>query len=219
MSIIQNISEIKDSLPSNVTLVVISKRQPNDKIMEAYSVGERIFGENRPQELLKKYESLPKDIKWHMIGPLQTNKVKYIVPFIDLIHSVDSERLIDAINREAKKVDRITDILLEVFVATEETKHGWSSDELIAFFDKGRYSEYPNVRFRGVMGMASYTEDESQVRAEFHELKSVFEKLKSNSFFDVDYFDTLSMGMSGDFRIAIEEGSTMVRIGSSIFNR
>ena len=178
-----------------------------------YNAGERVFGENRHQELCDKYSKLPKDIEWHFIGSLQTNKVKTIVPFVSMIHSVDSERLLEVINKEAEKFGRIIDVLMEVFVATEETKHGWNKEELYTFLKSERVSEMKNVNIRGIMGMASFTDNQEQVRSEFNELKIVYDKLKEEN----TTFDTLSMGMSGDYKIAIESGSNTVRVGSAIF--
>lgn len=219
MSIKQNIEKIRADIPSGVTLVNVSKTQPIEKLWSAYEAGERVFGESRPRELESKYNELPKDIEWHMIGSLQTNKVKYIAPFVNLIHSVDSERLLEMINREALKCGRVIDVLLEIFVAQESTKHGWKGDELTSYLSSQRCRDLKGVRIRGVMGMASFTDDREQVRREFKELNSEFVALKERFFRgDDDKFDTLSMGMSGDFRIAIEQGSTMVRVGSSIFN-
>lgn len=212
-SVKSNLIQIRETVAKWVTLVVVSKTYPNDMILEAYDCGERVFGENRPQEILQKYNSLPKDICWHFIGTLQTNKVKYIAPFVTLIHSVDSEKLLAVIDKEAKKNGRIIDVLMEVFVAQEDTKHGWDSVELLHFLSSGGFDKYQNISIKGVMGMATYTDDTSQIKKEFSELKLIFEQMKTF----IPQASILSMGMSGDYHLAIEQGSTMVRIGSSIF--
>ncbi len=206
--------ELQGTLPQHVKLVAVSKFHPVDALMQAYDVGQRIFGESRVQELVAKHEALPKDIEWHMIGHLQTNKVRQIVPFISLIQSVDSVRLAECINREAERIGRVVDILLEIHVAQEESKTGWQYDELVAFLQSNEFKTLKNIRVRGVMGMATNTDDEAIVRADFGRLASHYNALKP--LFD-DNFDTLSMGMSDDYELAIECGSTMVRIGSSIF--
>lgn len=215
MSITANINQINASLPEGVTLVTVTKTYPIDVIMEAYQAGERIFGESRPQEMVAKQAAMPKDIMWHQIGSLQTNKVKYIAPFVSLIHSVDSAKLLEVINKEAIKNNRIIDVLFEVYIAEESTKHGWSENELIEYLDLQSLKSLTNIRVRGLMGMATYTYDNEQVRCEFNHLKNLFDNLKNKYF--ADSFDTLSMGMSGDYKLAAECGSTMVRVGSSIF--
>ncbi|MEZ3440547.1 YggS family pyridoxal phosphate-dependent enzyme [Alistipes sp.] len=209
-----NLSRIRASLPESVTLVAVSKTHPAEAIREAYDAGHRIFGESRPQELCAKYEVLPKQIEWHMIGHLQTNKVKYIAPFVRMIQSVDSARLAETIQREAAKCGRIIDILLEIHVAQEETKSGWELGELKRYVDSAAFASMPNVRVRGVMGIATHTGDQSVIRRDFSELKRCFELLQP--YFGAR-FDTLSMGMSHDYLLAVECGSTMVRVGSSIF--
>ena len=214
MSVARQIEEIRATLPVGVTLVAVSKTHPVEAIEEAYTAGQRHFGESRPQELKAKYETLPKDIRWHMIGHLQTNKIKYIVPFVALIESVDSARLCEAIEREATKCDRVIDILLELHVAEEESKTGWDCDEVMAYVDSGAFDALPHLRVRGVMGIASNTDDEERIRADFGALKAAFETLKPHF---GDAFDTLSMGMSDDYPIAIACGSTSVRVGSLIF--
>ena len=214
MSIEQKIKELHSSLPQGVTLVAVSKFHPAEALQRAYDAGQRIFGESRVQELLLKYEALPKDIEWQMIGHLQTNKVRQIVPFVSLIQSVDSVRLIECINREAERIGRVVDILLEIRVAQEESKTGWDFDELVNYVKSGAFEQMKNIRVRGVMGMATNTDDETIIRADFEQLARYKEALASH--FDAS-FDTLSMGMSDDFELAIECGSTMVRIGSSIF--
>lgn len=215
MDIKSQINKITSELPEGVTLVAVSKTHPAGDIMQAYDVGQRVFGESRPQELKAKYEELPKDIRWHMIGHLQTNKVKYIAPFVELIHSVDSDKLLSVINKEAKKNDRIIDVLLEVFIAREKSKHGWDVVELEEYLSGGRFREYGNIRFRGVMGIATYTEDESHIEKEFSSLRKIFENLQTKYF--GKEFDIVSMGMTSDYPLAIECGSNMVRIGSLIF--
>lgn len=214
MSIEQKIKELHSSLPQGVTLVAVSKFHPAEALQRAYDAGQRIFGESRVQELLVKHEALPNDIEWQMIGHLQTNKVRQIVPFVSLIQSVDSVRLIECINREAERIGRVVDILLEIHVAKEESKTGWDFDELVEYLQSGALAELKNIRVRGVMGMATNTDDEMVIRADFEQLAKHKEALALH--FDAS-FDTLSMGMSDDFELAIECGSTMVRIGSSIF--
>lgn len=210
-SIRENLFSIKQQLPSNVTLIAVTKTKTLDVIMEAYNAGHRDFGENRVQELFPKYNALPKDIRWHLIGHLQTNKVKYIAPFVYMIHSIDSEKLLAEVNKQAGKVNRIIPVLLQIFIAQEETKFGFSFEEARAVIEKS--SEYPNVKISGLMGMATNTEDESRVRTEFKQLKSFFSELRTGN----RELETLSMGMSSDWKIATEEGSTMIRVGSSIF--
>ncbi|MFI3266979.1 MAG: YggS family pyridoxal phosphate-dependent enzyme [Rikenellaceae bacterium] len=215
MAIADNINKIRATLPSGISLVTVTKTYPVDTIIEAYDAGERIFGESRPQEMVAKQAVMPSDIMWHQIGSLQTNKVKYIAPFVSLIHSVDSDRLLEVINKEALKNDRIIDVLFEVYIAEESTKHGWGETELKAYLESGALSNLKNIRVRGLMGMATYTDDASQVKREFTHLKTMFDSLRKD-YFDGS-FDTLSMGMSGDYLLAIECGATMVRVGSSIF--
>ena len=205
---------VRQSLPAGVTLVAVSKTHPAEAIRTAYGAGQRIFGESRPQELRAKYEALPKDIVWHMIGHLQTNKIKYIAPFIALIESVDSARLAEAIQKEAVKCGRVIDILLEIHVAAEETKTGWNLDELRAYLAADPFAGMPNLRVRGVMGIATNTDDETVVRRDFEELRRCFEELRPKF---GPAFDTLSMGMSHDYPLAVACGSTMVRVGSLIF--
>jgi len=217
MSIAENIRKIQSELGENTRLVAVSKTKPNEDIIEAYNVGQRLFGENKVQELTGKYESLPKDIEWHFIGHLQTNKVKYIAPFISLIHGIDSFKLLKAVNKEAKKKGRVIDCLLQFHIATESTKFGLNAEEAEAILNDEQYKTLENVRIAGVMGMASYTDDEEQVRNEFRSLKNIFDRLKNDFFADEESFKEISMGMSGDYKLAVEEGSTLVRIGSSIF--
>ncbi len=212
--IAQKIKEYKEELPSNVKLLAVSKYHPVEALQEAYDAGQRAFGESRAQELTQKYELLPKDIEWHFIGHLQTNKVKYIAPFVSLIHSVDSEELLAEIDKQAKKNGRVIECLLEIHVAQEETKFGYGFKTAREFLLSGRLRNYPNVSLVGIMGMASNVDDDNQIRREFHELSSFFQEMKATA---APQFRELSMGMSGDYKIAIEEGSTIVRLGTSIF--
>ena len=214
MSIGAKIRELHAALPQGVTLVAVSKFHPVEAVMEAYEAGQRIFGESRVQELLVKHDVLPKDIEWQMIGHLQTNKVRQIVPFISLIQSVDSVRLVECINREAERIGRVVDILLEIHIAQEEPKTGWQYEELVTFLQNEGFKSLRNIRVRGVMGMATNTDNEQIVRADFEQLAKHYNDLKP---LFGEEFDTLSMGMSDDYELAIECGSTMVRIGSSIF--
>lgn len=217
MSISENINSINKSLPASVKLVAVSKTKPNEAILDAYNAGVRIFGENKVQELTTKYETLPNDIEWHFIGHLQTNKVKYIAPFVKLIHAVDSLKLLKTIDKEAAKNERIINCLLQFHIAKEETKYGLSEDEANAILDSDEYKKMQNIRICGVMGMATFTENTEQIRNEFQLLKNIFSKLKDRYFADNEYFKEVSMGMSDDYLIAVEQGSTMVRIGSTIF--
>ncbi len=214
-SIAQHIKELQASLPAGVTLVAVSKFHPVEALQEAYDAGQRIFGESRAQELVAKARVLPKDIEWHFIGPLQSNKVKDIAPFIHLIHSIDSVKLLQEVNKQAAKHDRVIRVLLEIHVAEEETKHGFSVEECREL--AAHLPELPHVSISGIMGMATQTDDEAQIRREFRTLHQLFEELKAGAFKDSDDFSILSMGMSHDYRIAIEEGSTMVRVGTYIF--
>ena len=215
MSVANNLSAVLSSLPEGVTLVAVSKYHPIEAMWEAYNAGQRLFGESRVQELMVKYQALPKDIEWQMIGHLQTNKVKYIVPFISLIQSVDSQKLLETIDREAKKCGRVVDCLLEVHVAQEETKSGWEETSLREYLATDSIKQLQNVRIRGIMGMATNTDDSSIIRTDFERLKSLKQELEP--IFDSN-FDTLSMGMSDDYHIAIDCGSTMVRVGSKVFS-
>jgi pyridoxal phosphate enzyme (YggS family) len=213
MSIASNLSSIKNKLPQNIELVAVSKTKPNEDILEAYQAGQRIFGENKIQEMASKYEALPKDIEWHMIGHVQTNKIKFMAPFVSLVHGVDREKVLKELNKQAQKNERIIKCLLQVHIAQEETKFGFDSGELDSVLNNR--SEYTHVEIVGLMGMASNTDNEDQVRGEFKTLKTLFDTISER--YGLDSFNTLSMGMSGDFSIAIEEGSTMIRVGSSIF--
>lgn len=217
MSIQTNIQKIKKSLPQQVTLVAVSKTHPVETVMEAYNAGHRIFGENKVQELVAKYEAMPKDIEWHLIGHLQTNKVKYIASFVSLIHSVDSIKLLEVIDKEAQKHNRVIDCLLQIHIASEETKFGLSADELEELLGSNDYKEMKNIRLVGLMGMATFTDNMAQVCMEFKFLGNLFKSVKAKYFADKPWFKELSMGMSSDYAVAIEEGSTMVRIGSNIF--
>jgi pyridoxal phosphate enzyme (YggS family) len=213
MSITTNLEKIKTSLPDSVTLVAVSKTKPIADLIEAYQVGQRIFGENKIQEMTQKWEELPKDIQWHMIGHVQTNKVKYMAEYVHLIHGVDSFKLLKEINKQAKKNDRTIACLLQIHIAEEDTKFGLDKEELFAILDSEAFKILNNITIKGLMGMATFTENEKQVRREFKTLNSLYKLAKEK----LEGFDTLSMGMSGDYQMAIEEGSTMVRIGSSIF--
>jgi len=217
MSIVEKYKKIQSQLSADVRLVVVSKFQPETAMMELYKAEQRVFGENRVQEITEKHERLPKDIEWHFIGHLQTNKVKYILPFTVLIHGVDSFRLLEEINKCAGKIGKIQDCLLQIHIAREETKFGFSFQELDEILMSGKIESLKNIRICGLMGMASFVDDERIVRQEFHSLSQYFRKIKEKYFFDSKYFKELSIGMSGDYPIAIEEGATMVRIGSSIF--
>ncbi len=217
MSIAENILEIRKDIPKGVTLVSVSKYQPLESLKQAYAVGERAFGESRAQEMAMKYEALPKDIEWHMIGHLQTNKVKYIAPFVSLIHSVDSLDLLAQIDKLAAKHNRVIDCLIQLHVAAEESKFGFIPGEASLILKGAEFQEMKHVRIRGVMGMATHTDDMERVKADFRAIKGEFDTLKSTFFAKSDFFDTISMGMSGDFQLAIDEGSTMVRIGTTIF--
>lgn len=219
MSISANLADLRKEIPQQVTLVAVSKFHPAEAIQEAYDAGQRIFGESKVQELTSKITHLPEDIQWHFIGHLQTNKVKYIAPFIDTIHSVDSLKLLIEIDKQAAKQNRVINVLLQMYIASEETKFGLSQEECITLLESEAYKECTNIKVRGLMGMASFTQNESQVHKEFAELKSIFSQIKEQFFVNDTSFDTISMGMSDDFGIAIEEGSTMVRVGSKIFGQ
>jgi hypothetical protein len=212
-----NLDEILINIPASVSLVAVSKTKPVVDILEIYNKGQRLFGENKVQELVDKFPVLPKDIQWHFIGHLQRNKVKFIVPFAHLIHSVDSARLLVEINKQAKKVDRVVNCLLQFHIAEEETKFGLDISEAQSLFESTEYLEMKNINICGVMGMGTFVNDESITRREFQNLKSIFDNLKNNYFNNSSDFSEISMGMSGDYKIAIEEGSTLVRIGSALF--
>lgn len=213
-------SEIRSQLDqAGVTLVAVSKTKPLDQIQEMYDKGQRIFGENKAQELVDKYEALPKDINWHFIGHLQRNKVKYIAPFISLLHGVDSLRLLKEVNKQAKKHDRKIACLLQFHIAEEDTKFGLDWSEAQAILESEAYNAMENIEIQGVMGMATYTDDPVQVRKEFQKLKEIYERLRSSYFPNQSSFKEISMGMSGDYELAITEGSTMVRIGTLLFGQ
>lgn len=216
-SVTDNLKHIAGELPSGVTLIAVSKTKPVEMIEEAYAAGQRVFGENKVQEMVDKYEQLPKDINWHMIGHLQTNKVKYIAPFVALIHGVESLKLLETINKEANKVGRVIPCLLQFHIAQEETKFGLTLEEAREILESEAYRGMQNVRIAGVMGMATNTDNEEQIRTEFRHLKEIFDTLKREYFPGNADFKELSMGMSGDYPIAVQEGSTMVRVGSAIF--
>jgi pyridoxal phosphate enzyme (YggS family) len=217
MSISSEIERLNKELPSTVKLVAVSKFNPSEAIMEAYQAGQRVFGESRPQELLQKVQDLPQDIQWHFIGHLQTNKLKMVLPYAALIHSVDSERLLMEINKYAVKNNLKVKCLLELFVAQEETKQGFSKEELMELMEKLQQEPLEGVEICGLMGMASFVEDEQQIRGEFAALKETFDQVREKYISTHPNFNELSMGMSGDYRIAVEMGSTMVRIGTTIF--
>ncbi len=217
MSIKENLEAVRREIPEGCTLIAVSKTQPAAKIMEAYDGGQRVFGENRAQELARKSRELPGDIEWHMIGHLQTNKVKVIAPFVTLIHSIDSVRLLEEVNRQAARHDRTIACLLQVHIAEEQTKYGFLSEEIPALIADLNWGEFSNVQVKGLMGMATFTDDEQQVRREFQGLRALFDKVSKGPLPPQVVMQELSMGMSGDYKIAIEEGSTMVRIGTAIF--
>ncbi len=217
MGVAENLQVIQEKVPSNVTLVAVSKTKPDEAILEAYQAGHRDFGENKVQDLAAKQERLPADIRWHMIGHLQSNKVKYLAPFVHLLHGVDSLKLLGVINREAEKAGRVIDCLLQIRITLEETKFGLTEEELMLLVRSDAFREMKHIRIRGLMGMATYTENSKQIREEFSHLKRIFDRLKLAQFKNQDSFDQLSCGMSGDYQLAIEEGSNLVRIGSLIF--
>lgn len=218
MSIVQNIKDIEIELENTgAKLIPVSKTKPAELLLEAYNAGHKVFGENYVQELVDKYEQMPKDIEWHMIGHLQSNKVKYIAPFVSLIHSVDSAKLLQEINKQALKNNRIIKCLLQVHIATEDTKSGFDTSEIVAFVTSDVIESLKNVEIIGLMGMSTFTDDKSVVLDEFRELKSIFEMLKAENKNSNAKFVELSMGMSDDWQLAVQEGSTMVRIGSKIF--
>ncbi|WP_130734539.1 YggS family pyridoxal phosphate-dependent enzyme [Flavobacterium sp. J27] len=216
MTIATNLNNIKKTIPQQVTLVAVSKTKPVSDLMEAYQAGQRIFGENKIQEMTEKYEQMPKDIEWHMIGHVQTNKVKYMAPFVSLIHGVDSLKLLQEINKQAAKNNRVIPCLLQMHIAEEETKFGLDEKELDEMLKQVQHDKYENIKIVGLMGMATFTENQKQIRKEFQHLKSLFDTYKNVATKNCN-IKTLSMGMSGDYELAISCGSTMVRIGSSIF--
>lgn len=217
MEVKTNLTNFLSIIPENVKLVAVSKTKPVDLILEAYDAGQRIFGENKVQDLVQKQPLLPGDIQWHFIGHLQTNKVKQIAPFISLIHGIDSLKLLKEVNKQAEKVNRKIDCLLQFHIANEESKYGLSTEEADDILKGSEFSEMEHIRIIGVMGMATFTDDTAQIIGEFKKLKNIFEKLKKEYFSDYSYFNEISMGMSGDYKLAILEGSTMIRIGTAIF--
>ncbi|MBR5167463.1 MAG: YggS family pyridoxal phosphate-dependent enzyme [Salinivirgaceae bacterium] len=219
MSVAENLNKIKSTLPAGVRLVAVSKTKPESDIMEAYNAGHRIFGENHAQEMKQKHADLPADIEWNFIGHLQTNKIKYIVDYVKLIHSIDSASLLQAVNKEAAKHGVVVDCLLQFFIATEETKFGMSLDEARQLLESDEFKAMQNIRICGVMGIGSLTDDKDQTNREFAHLKQIFDTLKADYFAANDEFKEISMGMSGDYQLAIAHGSTMVRVGSSIFGQ
>jgi pyridoxal phosphate enzyme (YggS family) len=214
-----HLEEIRSSLPASTVLIAVSKTHPIERIMEAYEAGQRDFGENKVQELVEKYEALPKDIRWHMIGHLQSNKVKYIAPFVHLIHGVDSFNLLKEINKQGQKNGRQISCLLQFHIAQEDTKFGLSLEEAKVFLAGPEFSLLDHVRICGVMGMATFTENTAQIRQEFQNLHAIYQQLKSSYFSSNAEFKEISMGMSDDYPIAMEEGSTLIRVGSKIFGK
>jgi pyridoxal phosphate enzyme (YggS family) len=215
MSIAENLLSIKNNLPTQVTLVAVSKTKPVIDLMEAYEAGQRIFGENKIQEMAEKWEQMPKDIQWHMIGHVQTNKVKYMAPFVSLIHGVDSFKLLKEINKQAAKNNRIVDCLLQMHIAEEETKFGLDEVELDSLLASAEFQDMKNIQIKGLMGMATFTDNQNQIKKEFTHLKTIFDELSNRE--ALRECSVLSMGMSGDYKLAIECNSNMIRIGSSIF--
>jgi pyridoxal phosphate enzyme (YggS family) len=220
MSIADNLRQLKnETSANNATLIAVSKTKPIADVLEAYEAGQRLFGENLVQELVEKYEQLPKDIQWHLIGHLQSNKVKYIAPFISLIQSVDSLKLLQEINKHAERNNRVIDCLVQIHIADEETKFGLDFDEVIELLRSEEFSALKHIRIRGLMGIATNTDNETQVKEEYYELKNFFSGIKQSFYRKDEAFDTLSMGMSADYKIAMEQGSNMVRVGSTIFGK
>jgi len=219
MSIVDNLLAIRNEIPEHVKLIAVSKTYPAENIMQAYNAGHKIFGENRAQEIFDKQPKLPADIEWHFIGHLQTNKVKYITPFVSLIHSIDSLKLLAEVNKEAEKNNRIIDCLFEMYIAREESKMGLDIAEVETILHSPEYKKMQNIKICGLMGMATFTDDATVVRNEFRNLKTYFDNIKEKYFKNTAEFKEISMGMSGDYHIAIEEGSTMVRIGTAIFGK
>ncbi len=217
MGVAENLRKIKEQIPEYVTLVAVSKTKPDELILEAYQAGHLDFGENKVQDLVAKQERLPADIRWHMIGHLQSNKVKYMASFVHMLHGVDSLKLLSVVNKEAEKNGRVIDCLLQMHIAQEETKFGLSEEDLQFLLGSDAFREMKHVRIRGLMGMATYTENSDQIKEEFRHLKRIFDSVKNSQHSGLDSFDQLSCGMSGDYLLAIEEGSNLVRIGSLIF--
>lgn len=219
MTIAEQIKNITSSLPTTTRLIAVSKTKPAEDIQEAYNAGQRVFGENKALEMRDKHEALPKDIEWHFIGHLQTNKIKYIIPYVSLIHSIDSLSLLKEVNKEAAKKERRVDCLLQFHIAQEDTKFGLSYDEAVQLLSSEEYKQMENIRIVGVMGMATFTDNSDQVSAEFGSLRTIFDRLKKEYFSSVESFCELSMGMSDDYPLAIEQGSTLIRVGSAIFGK
>lgn len=217
MSVKENLLKILATLPAHVKLIAVTKTHPVEVILQAYEAGHKIYGENKAQEMKSKQALLPADVEWHFIGHLQTNKVKYLAPFVELIHSVDSLKLLAEINKEGTKINRVIPCLLQFHIATEETKYGLDFEEACELLESTEYHAFKNIQLCGVMGMATFTENTGLIRQEFRQLRAYFEQIKKAYFPLVDYFKEISMGMSNDYQIAIEEGSTMVRLGSAIF--
>ena len=215
MTIDQNLLSIKSTLPEHVALVAVSKTKPISDLMQAYDAGQRIFGENKIQEMAEKWDVMPKDIQWQMIGHVQTNKVKFMAAFVNLIHGVDSLKLLQEIDKQAKKNDRIIDCLLQMHIAEEETKFGLNEEELASLLSSSEFHEMKNIKIVGLMGMATFTDNKAQIKKEFTHLKLIFDTIRNRD--ELQCFSTLSMGMSGDYKLAIDCGSTMIRLGSSIF--
>jgi pyridoxal phosphate enzyme (YggS family) len=217
MSIQDNIIAIKKEIPQSVKLIAVSKTKPIEYIEQAYSCGQRVFGENKAQEMRDKHEKLPKDIRWHFIGHLQENKIKYIIQYVNMIHSIDSLHILSEINKKANKINRIVDCLFEMDISHEESKFGMSLDQASTLVNSDEFKQMNNVRICGVMGVGSITDDKQQTEKEFNNLREIFQQLKNKFFSDKDFFKEISMGMTGDYKIAISQGSTMIRIGSKIF--
>ena len=217
MELAKNFKTILDEISPDITLIAVSKTKPDSLILEAYNLGQKDFGENRVQDMKVKAQRLPKDIRWHMIGRIQTNKIKDFISYVHLVHGVDRLKVLSSINNEAKKINRVIDVLIQVHIAKEETKTGFSFDELEEVFSNENQNKFENIRIRGLMGMATFTENQNEIRKEFSMLKKTFENIKKAIY--EPHFDILSMGMSGDFQIAIQEGSTMVRIGTLLFGK
>jgi len=213
----QNLAILRAEIPANVRIVAVSKTKPVDLLKSAYQAGQRIFGENRVQEIINKYPEMPADVEWHMIGHLQTNKVKQLIPLVSMIHSIDSLKLLNTVQKEAAKIQKVISCLIQVHIASEESKYGFSPNELHALFLDIKPEDYPNVQIVGLMGMASYVDDEEQITSEFRQLKDLFDEVKSKSMAGNTHFKELSMGMSGDYPLAVQEGSTLIRIGTLLF--
>lgn len=217
MSIVENLKNILNTIPTGTNLVAVSKFHPIENILEAYNSGQKVFGESRIQELVEKYPLLPKDIQWHFIGHLQSNKIKYIAPFISLIHGVDTFKLLREIDKEGKKINRVIPCLLQLHIAEEDSKFGFEENEIMDFFKSGEWIDLKNVKIKGLMGMATLTDNQDQIKKEFREINNLYKEIKKSWFPSDHSFSELSMGMSDDYLIAINEGSTLVRIGSAIF--